>query len=149
MKLKNLIGAVLFVMIALSFTVSQAQTYETYFDNGASGDTTETFDIPSGRSICFITVVDSAETGTDTVMAFIKTGLSVGGYSVYSNVSVRDLASTALTTYVAIMVPGASTTKTYSIDLSQVPPGELTILRTNSGTDNNYTPVTRIKVLFE
>jgi hypothetical protein len=141
--MKKLIFVIILFLVVICSN-AKAQEYETLF---TVGDTSEVYGIPGGAKYAFITITDSSVAGTDSVQATIRTGST---WTRASIVSVRDIASTALTTYVAEMIPGDATTKTYAIDLTLCPKAVLEIHRnnrTNGGTA--YAPKTRLVITFQ
>ncbi len=143
MKIIKLVIVLLLALILQKESKSQ-DAVETYF---AIGDTTETFTIPPGSDRVFITVVDSAMAGTDTIFAQIK--ISGGVLTSYSPLSVRNTNATALTTYVTSMIPGDATAGTFLFNSADIPGATFRLVRSNESTNDLYAPRTRITVSFK
>lgn len=137
----------LILTLFCAFSIQAQSDIETFF---TIGDTTETFYVDGNTNMVYITVADSTLTGTDSIHLFVITGTR----PYYSPVSVRDVNSTALTTYVASagvagMIPGAGLTRTYAFEPKQIPGNRFIILRSNESTDDLYAPKTRIVISFK
>ncbi len=148
MKILKSLIVILFLYLVLSSTESKAQE----FDVLTFTDTTASFTIPSGTRQVFLTVVDSAIAGVDTVICQAPTYNTTMGTTFWSWLSAQDLAKTSVATYVDRMIPGTSTTsptaRTYVFNTSEMVSGTFRVVRLNTGTDNAYQPKTRLIVNY-
>lgn len=143
MKIIKIFFALILFLIVLNVSESKAQTD---LDVLIFTDTTASFNVPPGTTTIFITVVDSALSGTDSVVAQAIVG---SGITYYSSIGVHDLNATATTTYLPVMIPGNGLTKTYSLEAKYIPSGQLRIVRLNEQTDDAYAPKTRLVVNYK
>lgn len=118
-----------------------AAFYSSTTDTGIMilGDTIKQVSIANAYGI-YITLSDSSNSKTDSVIAQIRTGNKT---AYWSTLAVHDLSQTTSTTNVSLMIPGDATTKTYVYYFEYPFSGDIRLVRLNGVAGAGpYTPRT-------
>jgi hypothetical protein len=118
-----------------------AAVYSSVTDTGIMilGDTIKQVSISNAYGI-YITLSDSSNSKTDSVIVQIRTG---NKKAYWSTLAVHDLSQTTATTNVALIIPGDAVTKTYVYYFDYPFSGDIRLVRLNGVLDAGpYTPRT-------
>lgn len=103
------------------------------------GDTIKQISVANAYNI-YITLADSSNSKTDTVIAQMRTGNKT---AYWSTMAVHDISQTTSTTNVSLMIPGDATTKTYVYTFNIPFTGDIRLVRLNGVAGAGpYTPRT-------
>ncbi len=143
------------IIIALFVSVvSYSQEVKDY--TFSTGDTTTTWSVNNAR-VCYFTISDSSMAGQDSIYIAFRY-VHPSGRTLYSEIAIKDLAQTTMTTFVssALIVMTSGATKTYVWYPAGATGGEATysgsffIARLNQPpTSAGYQPKTRLVFRYE